>query len=254
MNIVWQNKTENMAKLCDVLSKLVDESLDMVLLPEMSLTGFSMNTDMIAEADGQTVEFAKKMSQKYKVALGIGWAKKGELSENHYTIVNNNQILLDYVKMHPFSYAGEDKFYKSGDSISNCQIFNFKVGVAICYDLRFPEVFQAISKNSDIIIVPANWPDKRSDAWKTLLRARAIENQCYIAGVNCAGQIDKLFYSGDSAIYNPEGEQLQCKCIEGLTNPSDRLLIFDIENDVDTFRKNFPTRKDRRPDLYKTLY
>jgi predicted amidohydrolase len=152
---------------------------------------------------------------------------------------------LDYIKIHPFSFAGEDKYFKGGEKLSTCSIEGFETGVAICYDLRFPELFIKLSEKAELIIVPANWPAARSLHWKTLLRARAIENQCYVAGVNCSGDMDGQTYSGDSAIYSPEGEMLTP--VETITiNETDKVYIYDIVNDVQEIRDGFPVRNDRK--------
>jgi predicted amidohydrolase len=199
---------------------------------------------------------------EYGVSIGTGWVKNpapdvnetekndGEnsdiLCENHYSIISQNgKLLLDYIKIHPFSFAGEDKYFKGGEKLSTCGIEGFETGVAICYDLRFPELFIKLSEKAELIIVPANWPAARSLHWKTLLRARAIENQCYVAGVNCSGDMDGQTYSGDSAIYSPEGEMLTP--VETITiNETDKVYIYDIVNDVQEIRDGFPVRNDRK--------
>jgi predicted amidohydrolase len=165
---------------------------------------------------------------------------------NHYSVISpNGEALMDYVKIHPFSYAGEDRFFKGGDKLGVCSIGEMNIGTAICYDLRFPELFTHLSEKAELIIVPANWPAARSLHWSTLLRARAIENQCYMAGVNCCGEMDGQVYSGDSALYGPEGEILTP--VETITlNETDKIYIYDIVNNVEEVRKSFPVRNDRK--------
>ena len=266
MHIAWENKEENkmhiekyVQKFSEAVAGLNDTAL--LLFPEMSMTGFSMNTELTADKNDESVEFAKKIADKYKIALGIGWVKKQEvLSENHYSIVDSSgDMISDYVKIHPFSYSGEDRYFQGGDSMALCTIKDFCVGTAICYDLRFPELFQAMSKKTDLIIVPANWPQKRRTHWMTLLSARAIENQCYIAGVNCCGEIGELSYSGDSALYYPDGETVALYDVltldfDGVEKGLNQLFIYKIENDVANERFSFPVKNDRREELYKQLY
>ena len=171
------------------------------------------------------------------------------LSENHYSIVSSSgEVILDYIKLHPFSYAGEDLIYRKGSSLTTCSIQEFNISAVICYDLRFPELFQLVSGNSDIILVPANWPKSRREHWLTLLRARAIENQCYIVGINCTGNMNGLEYSGDSLVVHPDGSIL-CQ----LDN-REQLYIIEVKNDVKDIRTSFPTKRDRREDLYYKLY
>lgn len=248
MNIVWENKASNIAKVESFCEKAAQKGADLVLFPEMSLTGFSQNIAATKE-DGESVYKISLIAKKYNVAIGIGWVKDcGEKGENRYTVVDKNgNVLSEYTKLHPFSYSGEDKNFNCGEGLSTFKFEGFNIGTLICYDLRFPEVFQALSKKADIIVLPACWPEKRSEHWKVLLRARAIENQCYIAAVNCVGDVGGLHYSGDSAVVNPDGKVL-CTL-------SDRegLLMPNIDNDVNLFRACFPTKKDRRVDLYRKL-
>lgn len=246
MYIEWENKTKNFEHLENELEKLQSEEIDLVLLPEMSFTGFSMNTDKTKEADEHTVNQMKKYAIKYNVSIGFGWVKDcGEKSENHYTVVNNiGEILSDYVKIHPFSYSGEDVYFQGGKEIVSYSFLDTEFSTLICYDLRFPEVFQIASKTVDVIIVPANWPEKRSEHWKTLLKARAIENQVYVFAINCCGRIGGQYYSGDSCVINPDGEVLE------MITDKEGIIVYELVNDVKKYRDDFPTKRDRRDRLY----
>ena len=281
MNTIWEDKAQNLAKVRLCLDLLKGRDIDLLLLPEMSLTGFSMNTKLTAESDNnddmdsQTVYAIKKLCSEYNIPIGVGWAKACEdgLAENHYSIIGvSSDLLLDYAKIHPFSYAGEDKHFKGGDGLALLHSSEFILSTAICYDLRFGEIFTAMSnQGAELIIVPANWPDSRVMHWDTLLRARAIENQCYVAGVNCAGEIGGKLYSGHSAIYSPLGERikpiatyayrsdiqendsLNFEETDYAEDIPDGVYIYELANDVADIRKSFPVRDDRRPDLYATL-
>ena len=118
------------------------------------------------------------------------------------------------------------------------------MAVFICYDLRFPELFRAVSDKVSAVIIPANWPAKRSKHWKTLLQARAIENQVYILAVNCQGDMNGQYYSGDSCIINPNGDILDS------LSDCEGVIHFDLPDDVEQYRNSFPVLKDRRPKLY----
>ncbi len=119
------------------------------------------------------------------------------------------KLVKTYRKIHPFSYSTEDKNYTKGEATVITKINDFSAGLSICYDLRFPELFRQYAKNKvDIIIVIANWPDTRIEHWRTLLKARAIENQCYVLGVNRVGNDPKLNYPGFSSIVDPMGIEL----------------------------------------------
>lgn len=248
-NIVWENKKKNYLYLEQKLKDLYDKTMDLILLPEMSFTGFSMNTEITKESNSETINRMSEYAQKYHTAIGFGWVKDcGEKSENHYTVVNKEgKIISDYAKIHPFSFSGEDKKFQGGEKIDFFEIGGIKFSTFICYDLRFPEIFQIASKQAHVILVPANWPQKRREHWKCLLQARAIENQVYIIAVNCVGEIGGVTYSGDSCLINPNGEiMLELSKQEGL-------LKYQLSDDVDNFRKAFQVRNDRRENLYKNL-
>lgn len=263
-NIIWEDKKANIDKIVTILEamKLTGREVDIILLPEMSFTGFSMNTGYTAEdieAEQTTMVRVCALCEKYHVAIGFGWVKSlgkatGSLmSENHYSVLDaEGRQVLDYAKLHPFSYSGEDKYFVGGDRVSAGSFRDFCIGAAICYDLRFPEVFQAMSDEADFIIVPANWPSGRREHFITLTRARAIENQCYIAAVNCQGDIGGVAYSGDSMVIAPDGTEVLPK--ESFFEGADKVLIYDLENNVADVRKAFPTRKDRRNDLYISFF
>ncbi len=245
-NIIWENKNENIKKAESIIKKA--ES-DIIIFPEMSFTGFSMNTNLTGENNNYTINAVREIALKYNKAVGFGWVyKAGEKAENHYTFVNGNgEILSDYTKIHPFSYSGEDNFFKGGDKISIFNFMGFKISSLICYDLRFPEIFQVASKKADVIIVPACWPKARAEHWKTLIKARAIENMCYLIGVNCVGNVGGIEYSGDSCVVAPNGDVIKI-----ISNKEENIIV-NIENDVEKYRKEFPVKNDRREDLYLKL-
>jgi predicted amidohydrolase len=254
MNIIWEDKEANKRKIEGIIQSIVTETLDLILFPEMCLTGFSMNiekTKETKETSQATIQFFSDLAVKYGMSIGFGWTRAGEneKAENHYTIVNlSGEILADYIKIHPFHFAGEDQYFNGGKELIYCKIKDYTVSPFICYDLRFPEIFQAASKHADMIIVPANWPEQRREHWRCLLRARAIENQVYILGINCTGESGGVNYSGDSCIIDPSGEVIK------EISDEEGILLFDFKNDVPKFRKAFPMKQDRKIDLYKKLY
>lgn len=249
MHIAWEDRQANMAKLEEQLRVVSGKQADLLLLPEMSFTGFSMNTDLTKEEKEETTTRVRALAMQYKVAIGFGWVKDcGQKSENHYTIVDKNGVCLsDYAKLHPFSFSGEDLKFQGGDRLTSFVLDGVPCSGFICYDLRFPEIFQIASKTAHVIMVPANWPAKRSSHWKALLQARAIENQVYILAVNCFGQIQDLYYSGDSCIINPDGQILE------MLSDEEGLIIYDLADDVEQYRSGFPVKKDRREKLYAAL-
>lgn len=245
-NIVWEDKENNYIHLEERL-KEVSKKVDLLLLPEMSFTGFSMNTALTKENSLETVGKMADYAQKYNIAIGFGWVKDcGEKSENHYTVINKEgKTVSDYAKIHPFSFSSEDKKFQGGDKIVTFDFGGIKFTTFICYDLRFPEIFQTASKEAHVILVPANWPQKRRNHWKCLLQARAIENQVYIIAVNCVGEIGGILYSGDSCVINPNGD------IVMESSGQEGILEYELTDDVSEFRSAFQVKNDRREDLYR---
>ena len=156
---------------------------------------------------------------------------------------------MDYAKIHPFSFGAEAEHYVGGSALQFADVKGVPVSPMICYDLRFPEPFQVLSEKSKIITVIASWPTPRREHWMTLLKARAIENQCFILGVNRSGDGGGLSYIGDSMAVSPTGEVLAH--VEG----GNGLTIVDIDLDeVDAYRSSFPLKVDRKVELYHSLW
>ncbi|MEE1312819.1 MAG: nitrilase-related carbon-nitrogen hydrolase [Lachnospiraceae bacterium] len=222
---------------------------DFILFPEMSLTGISKDIYTMADTNGKNLTFFKNAAKKYSIAIGFGWGKPSESKlENHYTVINPDGVILsDYIKLHPFTYAGENLCFVKGKDFTTFSYAGFTICTFICYDMRFPEIFQAASKKADLIVVAANWPETRSLHWKILSQARAIENQVYLAACNCVGNINGLVYSGDSALIGPDGIKK-----ESLSHTAG-LITHTIVNDIPSVRKDFPVKQDRLPDYYKSI-
>ena len=248
--IEWENKNANYDVAKRYITNAKKEKVDLIFFPEMSFTGFSMNIKATAENNFETIKRIKEFSKSYSMSIGFGWVKKrGEYAENHYTVIDKmGDVLSDYIKVHPFSYSGEDSFFKAGDDVKVFEYQGMKLTTLICYDLRFPELFQVASREADVIVVPANWPQERSEHWKILLKARAIENQCYVLGVNCVGNMGRYTYSGDSLAISPEG-----RVMDMLSN-MEGLVIVEIGDGVTKLRREFPVKRDRKWKLYKTMY
>ena len=249
MHIIWEDKEANYLQLESKLKELKDKKTELLLLPEMSFTGFSMNTDVTKESNRETVSKMVEYAKQYHIAIGFGWVKDcGEKSENHYSIVNENgEVLSDYAKIHPFSYSGEDKKFQGGGRIEHFKLKGIPFSSFICYDLRFPEIFQIASKEANVILVPANWPEKRREHWRCLLQARAIENQVYIIAVNCVGEVGGVDYSGDSCVIDPNGKVLR------ILSEEEGVLEYELTDNVGTFRKSFGVKYDRNEQLYCEL-
>jgi predicted amidohydrolase len=210
-NPVWENKEENQKKLFRILKEQYTDS-DLLIFPEMTLTGFSMDSAQLCESiDGETVSFFKKFARIYQTDIVGGFIQE-ENRKFYNSLVHIDyfgELVKEYNKVHPFSLAGEHKFYSAGDSPEITKMNDWKIGLSICYDLRFPELFRMYAKERvHLIINIANWPDTRINQWRALLKARAIENQCYVIGVNRVGSDPKANYDGYSSLFDPMGEEL----------------------------------------------
>lgn len=254
LDIIWEDKRANRLK-CEKLAQQASEaSVNLLLFPEMTLTGFTMNVAMMGESKkGETTLWFQELAKKYKIALGFGVIEKtleSRKGKNNYIIVDEEgKLLSSYSKIHPFSFGEEALHYQGGTSLSLVNYKQWVLSSFICYDLRFPEIFQAASKKASIITIAANWPEVRIKHWEVLLKARAIENQCYIAAVNRTGSGNGIKYSGSSMIIDPLGNVLS----QGASQEALISCEINIEN-VYNIRENFKLKKDRREDLYKNFY
>lgn len=249
-DIVWEDKSANMHKAREILSEAAYQGAELVVFPELSLTGFSMNSSLAEPPLGETAEFFAENTQKYGIAAAFGFACAHDgVITNRMCIADNGDITAEYDKIHPFSYGGECSVFSGGNQLCIADIHGVRTGLTICYDLRFPEIYQALSVECALILVAANWPDKRRMHWDTLLRARAVENQCYIAGCNRFGNGGGLYYSGGSAVYSPGGEVISA------ADDRSSLVFAEIDSgECRRVRSEFPVKNDRKPELYRDFY
>lgn len=252
LNQVWEDKKANL-NLCEkYIQKASDENVDLIVFPEMTLTAFSTNISLTAEEfeNSETIQSFSMLAKQFNIAIVFGVVIQDEnKSLNKSLFVDNNgKILSDYTKVHPFSFAGEDKYFNGGNKLSIVNFQGVDFGLTICYDLRFPELYSALGKQTDIIINIANWPAKRIDHWNTLLKARAIENQIFMMGVNRIGvDGNGLEYSESSNVFNANGEKLEFKQIEDMK-------IFEVDtNWTKEFKTKFNTTNDRKVEFYKEM-
>lgn len=212
-DIAWENRRANFARVETLLSGTKPEAGSLVLLPEMFASGFSMNVTAIREGrDRETERFLAATAKKFGIFLlgGIVTTKtNGKGSNQSVVFTPDGKELARYSKMQPFTLGGESANFDAGKSTTIFEWQGFKVSPFVCYDLRFPEHFRTATKRgAQLITVIANWPVSRIQHWITLLQARAIENQAYVAGVNRCGKDPKLTYNGRSLIVSPKGDIL----------------------------------------------
>jgi len=216
----WEDKNANLQMFEQKINTITTQT-HVVILPEMFSTGFSMQPEKFAEKmDGLTVEWMKKIAASKKIILAGSIIIEEE--QNYFNrliwMLPNGQFGY-YDKRHLFAYGEEDKYYKAGTKRLIASVNGWKVNLMVCYDLRFPvwsrQQLEDGSFEYDVLVYVANWPQKRNTAWKSLLRARAIENQCYVIGVNRVGNDgNNIYHSGDSMIIDPLGEILYQKTEE----------------------------------------
>ena len=218
-NLHWENKTANL----EMLEKKVlgiAEKTNVVLLPEMFSTGFSMQPALFAETmEGETVNWMRQLAKQKNIILGGSiMVSENDVYFNRFIWMQPNGQFGFYDKRHCFSLAGEDQHYGSGNKRTIASVGGWKINLQVCYDLRFPvwsrQQLQQDEQNNfnpeyDVLVYVANWPERRSSAWKTLLQARAIENQSFVFGVNRVGNDgNQIYHSGDTMVVDPMGEVL----------------------------------------------
>ena len=253
LNQAWENKDKNFQACRSFAQRAKAMGAELVIFPEMTLTAFSMNIGNTAEdyANSLTVESFKELAQEIQVAIifGVVFRDADKATKNVLLIDCNGKIKGRYSKIHPFTFAGEDNFFNGGNEICVAKLEMVTIGLTICYDLRFPEIYSALGMQSDLIINIANWPAKRVDHWNTLLKARAIETQVFVIGINRTGTDSKgLEYVKSSQAINPNGELLSPEASD------DELDVFDIDPElISKFRQTFSTTQDRKSEFYKSI-
>jgi predicted amidohydrolase len=208
-NLLWENTQGNL-NYFDKKIESISSDIDVVVLPEMFSTGFSMNpTSLFETMDGVSISWMQKTALKRQLAVvGSLIIKESDTYYNRLIFVHPNGEIHTYDKRHLFTYGGEDKVYSSGNERLTLEYKGWKICPMICYDLRFP-VWSRNSDEYDILIFIANWPKPRISAWDTLLKARAIENMCYTIGVNRVGvDGNNLEYIGHSQAIDMLGEEM----------------------------------------------
>ncbi len=248
-NLFWEDKKANLLMLENKIEN-IKEKTQIIVLPEMFSTGFSMQPKLLAEKmDGETIDWMKKIASTKKIIVaGSIIIEENEQYYNRLIWMMPNGQMGYYDKRHCFAYGGEDKHYTPGKTKTIAQVNGWKINLQICYDLRFP-VWSRQQKNNmfDAIIYVANWPKKRSYAWKSLLVARAIENQCYVIGVNRVGKDgNEIEYAGDSMVINPLGEVIYYK-----EDVDDIFTITLNKQTIEDVRNQFPFWKDADAFLLK---
>lgn len=239
--IFWENIDKNLQNLALRLSG-IREKTDIIILPEMFSTGFSMNAEALAEEmDGKTMNWMLKQAKRFEcVITGSLIIKENNKYYNRLIWMKPDGTYEKYDKRHLFSMGKEDDFYTPGESKLLVELNGWKICPAICYDLRFPVWLRNAGPEYDLLLIVANWPERRSMHWRTLIPARAVENLAYVIGVNRVGHDgNEVYHSGDSMCIDPNGKTVYYK-------PNDEdLYTFSISKDeVTKARRLYPFLKD----------
>jgi omega-amidase len=245
-NLVWENKLANLKILAEKINS-IDSKTELVILPEMFTTGFSMQPNLFAEKmDGETIEWMHNLSVQNKIIItGSIIIEENDKFYNRLIWMLPNGQMGSYDKRHLFAVGEEDKFYTAGNKRLITSVKGWKINVQICYDLRFPvwgrqQLLENGEPEYDVLIYIANWPEKRSHAWKTLLCARAIENQCYVIGVNRVGTDGNgIYHSGNTLVIDALGQVLY-----HMADEEDINTITLSKEKLHEIRSRFPFWKD----------
>ena len=248
-SLYWENIDKNLKMFARKISS-VNEKTDLIILPEMFSTGFTMNNKPLAEnMNGRTVEWMKKIAKEKKcVVTGSIIINENKKYYNRLIWMQPNGKFKTYDKRHLFRYAGEEKYYNSGKKKLIVELKGWKICPMICYDLRFPIWTRNKNKEYDALIFVANWPERRNYPREALLLARAIENQAYVVGVNRVGKDgNEINHSGDSVVINPQGEVIA----KAKPNEENNLTATLSYSALEEWRKKFPAWMDA--DNFKIL-
>ena len=241
--LFWENTDKNLQNISLRLSGGIREKTDLIILPEMFSTGFTMNAEALAEPmDGKTMKWMHKTAQQYDcVVTGSIIIKEADKYYNRLIWMRPDGSYEHYDKRHLFALGKEHNTYTAGTEKLFVELNGWIIYPAICYDLRFPVWLRNVSENAyDLLIVVANWPERRALHWRTLLPARAVENQAYVIGVNRVGHDgNEVYHSGDSTCIDPNGNVVYYKRDE------DDVYTFSIiADEVAKARRALPFLKD----------
>jgi predicted amidohydrolase len=250
-NIKLGNVDANIETAVAGLRRLAGQNVQLALLPEMWSCGYDYrNLSDLAEQTPRVLEILKDLSTELNmVIVGSLPEKDNDTLYNTLYVADEGAIVDSYRKLHMFSTMGEDRFLSPGNRVCVVPTSAGRLGLAICYDLRFPELFRKMAlEGAEILCIPAEWPKPRQEHWRTLLRARAIENQIFVAAANCCGIQGKLDFFGMSMLISARGDVLA----EGGETDTELVATFFHEEMV-KYRSQILSFRDRRPEIYGTL-
>jgi omega-amidase len=243
LNIEWENKPANHARVLELLDDTALNRGDLIVLPELFDVGFTLDIDASCDDDGSTHAFLQMLASDSGCTIHGSRAIRTPSATKAYncaTITSADSQGSEFHKIHPFSFGREMESYEGGQTVMTYQWQSMRVCPAVCYDLRFPELFRiGVQQGAEVFALGANWPATRAHHWRSLLISRAIENQAYVLGVNRCGDDPHLSYSGGTIAINPKGE------IIGELGQDEQVLSVAVDPDlVRTWRQEFTALKD----------
>ena len=240
-DIKWEDKEANKKRILELLATCPrKQEIDWLIFSEMTLSAFTMNTP-VSELNESDRDFFRDLAMKNNINVSYGGVENG--FNNLITLNRHGDRVNTYSKIHLYAFGGEDKYYKAGSKQEVFELEGLKIMPAVCFDLRFPYLFWKMAEQVDLYLVIAAWPMRRAEHWMTLLRARAVENQAYCAGVDRLGLEGKVEYSGNSMCFDPLGKvMLDAGTAEGIF-VSEIAVTKDL---VSKSRERFPFLKERK--------
>jgi predicted amidohydrolase len=250
LDIAWEDPAENFRRAQPLAREAARAGARLLALPEMFATGFSMRAEEMAAHAPATRAFLADTAERLGLWVIGGFAEPGENRPVNACSVfaPDGSEVLNYRKIHPFSAAGEPEHFEAGEQLHTIEIEGLRVTPLVCYDLRFPELFRAAASATDLFVVIANWPSRRAHAWRTLLAARAIDDQAWVLGVNRVGDAEGFPHEGDTSLLDPWGE------VAATLAETQGVVIGEVDAAiVAEARRKFRFLEDRRPELYRRL-
>ncbi len=241
----WHDPAASIAAARRLVTRAASVGAELIALPEMATTGFTMESDRAVAIESPDVDALRGMARAHDVWLVAGVALVADNDEScavngAMAIDPSGEIVAVHRKQRLFAYSGEDKSYVPGDASTTITVNGVRIGLFICYELRFAEVFAPVAAEVDAMLLIANWPAARQQHWDALLRARAIENQCYLVGVNRTGVANGLAYVGGSTVFDPWGDRVTVSPVGG-----ERIVTIDARRTAEV-RERYPFQRDRQ--------
>jgi len=249
---IWEDPEKTLVKIESLIQYAAVCGSDIICFPEQFATGWDpCSTKNVLELDGPIITELQSFARKYKIAIlgSVRLAAQPFPKNTAIAIGNDGAILTTYSKIHLFTHARENEFFTNGTDLGTFDLGPLSCGIAICYDLRFPELFRIYAQRGvQAIFIPAAWPENRIHHWELFIKARAAENQMYVIGVNTTGTTPVDHYSGASMTADPHGT------IISRASEAEQLLFSDLDPSVvAAARATFPLGRDRKDELYHVL-